>query len=81
MFLKDVPSRQAVEQTAQKIVNALPIHIAEGNLEVDVTCSIGIALSNGKSATLEAMYEQSDQAMYRAKELGRNQFYFYDDLT
>ena len=48
-------------------MNALPIHIAEGNLEVDVTCSIGIALSNGKSATLEAMYEQSDQAMYRAK--------------
>lgn len=81
VFLKDVPSRQAVEQTAQKIVNALPIHIAEDNLEVDVTCSIGIALSNGKSATLEAMYEQSDQAMYRAKELGRNQFYFYDDLT
>ena len=80
VFLKDVPSRQAVEQTAQKIVNALPIHIAEGGQEVNVTCSIGIALSNGTSTTTEAMYEQSDKAMYQAKELGRNQFYFYDDL-
>jgi diguanylate cyclase (GGDEF)-like protein/PAS domain S-box-containing protein len=39
---------------------------------IGVTASIGVTSLNGHSASLEQLLEQADQAMYRAKQAGRN---------
>ena len=44
--------------------------------EVEVTLSIGIALMQGDCAGQEQVLRASDDALYRAKEKGRNRFEF-----
>lgn len=62
---------------AQKILGALAQPFTVKNHEVFVTTSIGITvypLDDGNSDTL---LRNADSAMYRAKELGRNNYQFY----
>ena len=40
--------------------------------EVRVTVSIGLAVSTGKTASVEALVARADAALYRAKQAGRN---------
>lgn len=39
---------------------------------VGLTISVGIASSSGDSDALDGLLERADQALYRAKEAGRN---------
>ncbi|MBT8083862.1 MAG: diguanylate cyclase, partial [Woeseia sp.] len=41
--------------------------------EIKMTASFGVAALSGKDNDLEALLVRADQAMYRAKEAGRNQ--------
>ena len=42
-----------------------------------VTVSIGIAACKGEGDSLENLLERSDQALYEAKETGRNKSFLY----
>jgi diguanylate cyclase (GGDEF)-like protein/PAS domain S-box-containing protein len=64
---------------AGKIIAAVGAPITLGDVEVQVGCSIGIALLNDKCQDLEAMMRASDTAMYAAKDAGRNTYQFYND--
>ncbi len=44
-----------------------------GNGAVRLTVSIGVASLRPETVSLEGLYTQADQALYRAKDLGRNQ--------
>ncbi|CDZ77161.1 Bacteriophytochrome cph2 [Legionella massiliensis] len=77
------PSIQAPENTsliASKILNAISsesIKIAKKDMLV--TASIGISLYPTHGETVEALLSAADLAMYRAKELGGNQFQIYNN--
>jgi diguanylate cyclase (GGDEF)-like protein len=49
----------------------------EGNPELAVTISIGIAGGVGQQLRMEALVRDADAAMYSAKSLGRNQTYVF----
>jgi diguanylate cyclase (GGDEF)-like protein len=49
----------------------------EGNPELAVTISIGIAGGVGQQLRMEALVRDADAAMYSAKALGRNQTYIF----
>jgi diguanylate cyclase (GGDEF)-like protein len=49
----------------------------EGNGELEVTVSIGIAGGHGKDIRIDAIVRDADAAMYSAKSLGRNQTYVF----
>jgi diguanylate cyclase len=53
-----------------------PFHVGAGDLYV--TASVGLAIANN-SATADELHRNSDTAMYRAKEAGRNCMAVYDD--
>ena len=63
----------------ERIEQALapPIVVSEG--EVFVTASIGISLTGTGLHTPEALLRDSDTAMYRAKERGRDRLEVFDD--
>jgi diguanylate cyclase (GGDEF)-like protein len=46
------------------------IHCDEGN--ISITASLGIATLGGEHDTLEQIIQRADQALYRAKQAGRN---------
>jgi HD-GYP domain-containing protein (c-di-GMP phosphodiesterase class II) len=49
----------------------------EGNPELSVTISIGIAGGSGSRLTSDTLVRDADAAMYSAKSLGRNQTYIF----
>ncbi|MBM9548155.1 EAL domain-containing protein [Leptospira sp. 201903074] len=73
----DVPSKSAAAEFAQKILDILsqPFHIMGRDLFT--TISMGIALSPNDGVSSSELLKNADMAMYKAKELGRNNYKFY----
>ena len=73
LLLNDVQSSDAVASVARKILQSLaPPFRVEGH-ELFVTASIGISIFPNDGSDVETLMKSADSAMYRAKELGRNQ--------
>jgi diguanylate cyclase (GGDEF)-like protein/PAS domain S-box-containing protein len=62
---------------AQKIISMLERPVLIDWREVAISGSIGIASYPEDGTDLETIVKNADTAMYRAKELGRNNFQFY----
>ena len=65
--------------TAQKIIDALTKPYIINEQELFVTASIGISLYPGDGENAITLLKNADIAMYRAKELGKNNFQFYSE--
>jgi len=63
---------------ADRLVEALrePVDIGEGNADVAVTVSIGVAV--GQYATPDALLRDADLALYAAKAAGRDRYSLFD---
>lgn len=67
-----------VEVVIQKIQHLLATPLSIGEQTVRITLSTGITLIDGSEPDIDKVLQQADQAMYRAKEAGRNTQCFYD---
>ncbi len=65
--------QQLVNRIQQQFIQAFSID----QFEFFITASIGISLFPVDSTDAQALIQQADTAMYRAKESGRNNFHFY----
>lgn len=77
VLLKDVPSKEVVMERMQHIFQSIRIYHCEGDCKYNVTCSIGVSeYTPGKP--LKQLYKEADQAMYDAKNGGKNNYSFYE---
>jgi diguanylate cyclase (GGDEF)-like protein len=76
ILLPEIGGAEDAERVARKIVAAMaePHHIVGRDLIV--TFSIGISVCPDDATDEETMIKHADDAMYRAKEQGRNNFQF-----
>lgn len=77
VILTDLDGRSHVEHIAEKILAALGRPYLLGQEEIHVSGSIGITLHPGDAHEPERLVRNADQAMYVAKNAGRNQFSFF----
>ncbi|MHA7277200.1 sensor domain-containing protein [Arthrobacter sp. Hz1] len=71
-------SNEQATAAAARILSAFKPPILVGGVEVFVSASIGIALSGAEHTTTSQMLRDADDAMYAAKEQGRNRSSVYD---
>lgn len=74
-----VPEDEALEQAQQvasRVLHGLQQPVVIDGHEVRIGCSVGGALWPQDHATLEGALELADQALYRAKQTGRNRAEF-----
>jgi diguanylate cyclase (GGDEF)-like protein/PAS domain S-box-containing protein len=64
-------------EIVQRLMDAVAQPVMLGSKEFFVTCSIGVAVYPTDGAGADSLIEHADIAMYRAKQLGRNNFQFY----
>ena len=77
VILSNLDGAQDTGVVAQKITAAFAEPFMLNDSQAYVTASVGIALYPGDSSDQDELVRDADTAMYRAKELGRNNFQFY----
>ena len=77
LILQNLTRGQNAGVVAQKVIEMLAEPFDLDGHEIFVTASIGITLYPIDSGVPEALLKNADSAMYRAKQLGRNNFQFY----
>ncbi len=73
ILLNDTNSTDAVFGVARKILQSLARSFHVNGHELFITASIGISVFPSDGEDVETLLKCADSAMYRAKELGRNQ--------
>jgi diguanylate cyclase (GGDEF)-like protein/PAS domain S-box-containing protein len=80
VILPGIPQLEYVAKVAEKILETLSqVFLLEGQ-NVFVTVSIGISIYPLDGEAEETLIKNADAAMYRAKQLGRNQYKFFNSL-
>ncbi len=74
IFLRNVMEMNQIEKKAQDILRIVS-DVAK-NLQVKLSGSVGISLYPGNGKTLEVLYAKADEALYKAKHSGKNQYIF-----
>ena len=76
ILLPSVPHVPDVAGIARKILTTLSQAFAVSNQTIFVTTSIGISIFPTDGEDADLLIQQADEAMYQAKELGKNQYRF-----
>ena len=72
VLLRDIPSAQALI-LAERLRAAIErLTVVVDDAQIQVSASIGLATLHGVEDNAEGLFQRADQAMYRAKETGRN---------
>lgn len=77
ILLPDADSVSDVENVAQKIIAAMVIPHRINGQDLTITFSVGISIFPDNAQDSEGMIKCADDAMYRAKERGRNTYQFF----
>lgn len=77
IIVSDVTSSHDASVVAKKVIQSLSTPITVDDRELFVSTSIGISLFPSDGDDVETLVRNADTAMYRAKELGRNNYQFY----
>lgn len=70
-------SFEGANDIAQKILELISKPYIIGTHTLNITVSIGIALYPSDGDEIEILSQKADVAMYRSKEIGRNNFHFF----
>jgi diguanylate cyclase (GGDEF)-like protein len=73
----DLKDKADCRVVAEKLQQALAAEFRVGNRRLRLATSIGVSLFPADGGDGEALLRNADAAMYRAKELGRNQVRFF----
>lgn len=79
VLLQDGVQPKTARMVAQRILNSLQQPMLIGGRELQNSASIGIAISEPRHDTTDALLQDADTALYRAKSAGRRRFVLFDD--
>lgn len=68
---------EALSQVAQRVLKAIALPWRIEQRELSVSCSIGVSVFPRDGRDVQTLLKNADTAMYKAKELGRNNSQFY----
>lgn len=77
ILLEDINGTEDVEKVAHKIISVMSEPHRIGEHSLTITFSIGAALYPDDAGDDKTLILHADQAMYRAKDSGRNNFQFF----
>ena len=79
ILLPGLSDQLAIDQLAQRSLDAVSAPFLVLGEEIGASASIGIAMAPEHGDSYDELLSRADEAMYRAKALGRNAFQMYSD--
>ena len=80
VFFEGVIDRRALSETAQRIVDMTHRVVEHKGEIVEVSASIGIAVSPENGRSFDALYKNADLGLYKIKKNGKNNFAFCTEV-
>ncbi|MBF6056808.1 GGDEF domain-containing phosphodiesterase [Thiomicrorhabdus heinhorstiae] len=77
ILMDDLPDEQSASHIADRVIENFRQPVRVDHHELHLSCSIGISIYPDNGETPTDMLKNADAAMYRAKNLGRNNFQYY----
>jgi diguanylate cyclase (GGDEF)-like protein/PAS domain S-box-containing protein len=77
VILSELDDTRSVDRIAQKIIRRLAAPFQLGEEQAFISASVGITLYPSDATDIDALLKNADQAMYLAKNQGRNRFCFF----
>ena len=77
VYLKSVPEKDWALQRASQVVKEIRRWVGEGTVNIQVTASVGIVMTDTVPRHYDDLYRAADIAMYTAKTQGGNRALFY----
>lgn len=79
LILRHINHREDVLRIAEKIVKSMeaPLTLPD-KLELHITATLGVSFFPDDASTAEALVRCADEAMYKAKSMGRNTYLAYE---
>ncbi len=77
MVVLDIEEEQSLTNVAMKLLSLFKKPFKVSGRDIFITASVGISIYPYNGKTIDKLLSYADIAMYRAKELGANQFQFY----
>jgi diguanylate cyclase (GGDEF)-like protein/PAS domain S-box-containing protein len=74
IIVPNIPGVTVAKRVAKKILTALAEEFTLDEHIIHVTTSIGISMYPTDSSDMELLIQKADEAMYKAKQAGKNQF-------
>lgn len=78
-FASEVKSKEVAEHFADKIIEMFTSHFDINENRLSVTVSIGIAMFPENGRSIDSLLRNSDMAMFKVKNNGRNGYYFFNN--
>ena len=78
ILLNDLDNPHALDLILHRCLTRIKEPFAIGPHLVQVSASIGVAMTSSSDIEADKLLRQADQAMYRAKQMGRDQFHIFD---
>jgi diguanylate cyclase (GGDEF)-like protein/PAS domain S-box-containing protein len=76
--LSDIGHSGDVIKVAKKIIESMQVPMQIGQHSLRITSSIGVAIFPSDGQDIYGLLKNADTALYRAKELGRNRYQFFN---
>lgn len=80
ILLEEVQLPETASKVAQRIIKAFESPLSAGGRNLKVSASVGITIVEQAEGGADAVLHEADQALYRAKERGRNRFELFDPV-
>nr|WP_321469411.1 EAL domain-containing protein [uncultured Desulfobulbus sp.] len=77
VLLNDVEAVDDASTIAMRLLESLQQPFYHGTVEFFVTASVGVTVAPEDGVSAEVLIKNADMAMYRAKNLGKNNFQFF----
>lgn len=77
LLLSEIHSELQVVTIVERIIDCIDQAFHINDLELHITCSVGISLYTPDIESSQVLLQQADMAMYRAKQNGRNTYSIY----
>ena len=77
VIIEDCNEPQSVTLTCERILTSLSESMLLEGTEVNLGASIGVSMYPSDGTTVQALLQNADSAMYKAKDRGRNNYQFF----
>lgn len=79
VLFKDINSEDEVRFFCNEVLKKISNISSTNNDEFNISASMGVSFFPTSGRDIETLFKNSDMAMYHSKEMGKNQYSFFDD--